>query len=77
MLEAKPIMLSEIMRRLLALLKQPVSTSVLVHLLICLSYLSKERFAACLEDVSFVERISDFVEWFTARHAHELVNANT
>ena len=68
-LEQNPLMLNEILRRLLALLKQPVSTSVLIHLLICLSYLSKERFGQSLEDVGFVDRISEFVEWFTARNA--------
>jgi hypothetical protein len=41
----------------------------LIHLLICLSYLSKERFSATLEETHFVDRISDFVEWFNLKHA--------
>ena len=42
-------------------------TSVLIHLLICLSYLSKERFAESIEACSFVDRISQFVEQFSQR----------
>ena len=33
------------MARLLGLLKESIPTSVLIHILICLSYLSKERFS--------------------------------
>ena len=44
-LERNPRMLADIMTRLLNLLKENIPTSVLIHLLICLSYLSKERFS--------------------------------
>lgn len=37
-------------------------TSVLIHLLICLSYLSKERFSDSIDQCNFVDRISQFVE---------------
>lgn len=40
-------------------------TSVLIHLLICLSYLSKERFSDSIEACNFVDRISQFVESFS------------
>jgi hypothetical protein len=43
-LEGNPALLKDIMNRLLNLLKESIPTSVLVHSLICLSYLSKERF---------------------------------
>mmetsp|Transcript_22853 Transcript_22853/g.28367 ORF Transcript_22853/g.28367 Transcript_22853/m.28367 type:complete len:203 (-) Transcript_22853:329-937(-) len=49
-LERNPRMLSDIMSRLLNLLKEAIPTSVLIHLLICLSYLSKERFSQQLEE---------------------------
>ena len=66
-LEKTPNQLADILARLLALLKESVPSSVLVHLLICLSYLSKERFGSVLEEVHFVEKISDFVEWYSSR----------
>lgn len=68
-LEKNPQLLFELLSRLIALLKEPLPTSVLIHLLICLSYLSKERFSQVLEEVRFVEKISDFVEWFTVKHS--------
>ena len=34
-----------LMVKILKLLKEPIPTSVLMHLLICLSYLNKEKFA--------------------------------
>ena len=43
-LEKKPFLLKDIITRLLNMLKEQIPTSVLVHILICLSYLSKERF---------------------------------
>ena len=44
-LEKNPQLLYELLSKLIALLKEPLPTSVLIHLLICLSYLSKERFS--------------------------------
>ena len=61
-------MLADIMTRLLNLLKENIPTSVLIHLLICLSYLSKERFSQILEECQFVDRISDFVEWYSIKN---------
>ena len=61
-------MLADIMARLLNLLKENIPTSVLIHLLICLSYLSKERFSQILEECAFVDRISDFVEWYSIKN---------
>ena len=55
------------MNSLLSLLKDfsTIPTSVLMHVLICLSYLSKERFSQAIEETHFVERISDFVEQYS------------
>lgn len=67
-LEKKQAFLKVIIARLLSLLKEAIPTSVLIHTLICLSYLSKERFSQALEESMFVERISDFVEWYSIRN---------
>lgn len=39
-----------IMQSLLLLLKENIPTSVLMHILISLSYLSKERFSVAIEE---------------------------
>ena len=39
----------DLMIRILRLLKEKIPTSVLMHLLICLSYLNKEKFSAFAE----------------------------
>ena len=40
----------DMMKSLLSLLKENIPTSVLMHILICLSYLSKERFSSIIEE---------------------------
>jgi hypothetical protein len=67
-LEKNYAQLRESMSRILGLLKDPLPTSVLIHVLICLSYLSKERFSQALEECMFVEKISDFVEWYSVKN---------
>jgi len=47
-------------------------TSVLIHCLICLSYLSKERFAHAIESTDFIEKISIFVEEFSLSYVGEV-----
>jgi len=42
-------------------------TSTTIHCLICLSYLSKERFSQSIEKTDFVDRIGSFVEVFSQR----------
>lgn len=63
--------------RLLKLLKEKVPTSVLMHLLICLSYLKRERFAQVGEECGFIERISEFVEYYSKQPAIPDPNGNT
>jgi len=55
------------MNSLLSMLKDAsvVPTSVMMHVLICLSYLSKERFTQAIEETHFVDKISDFVELYS------------
>ena len=36
-----------------------------MHILICLSYLSKDRFTAIKEDCKFYDRITEFVEYYS------------
>jgi hypothetical protein len=65
MLEQKVSVCKDIMSSLLGLIKENVPTSVLMHILICLSYLSKERFSNAIEETQFVDKISDFVEYYS------------
>mmetsp|Transcript_12517 Transcript_12517/g.12301 ORF Transcript_12517/g.12301 Transcript_12517/m.12301 type:complete len:189 (-) Transcript_12517:297-863(-) len=48
-LEKNTKVTKDIMVGLLSLLKENIPTSVLMHILICLSYLSKERFSSLIE----------------------------
>lgn len=36
-----------------------------MHMLICLSYLSKENFKPICDDLHFFDKISEFVEWYS------------
>lgn len=47
------------------MIKENVPTSVLMHVLICLSYLSKEKFNQVKEDCKFYDRITEFVEYYS------------
>jgi len=53
------------MQKLLRLLRESMPVSVIMHVLICLSYLTKECFSPQVEQCQFVEKISDFVEYFS------------
>lgn len=58
-------LLEKLMENLLKLVKENIPVSVLMHLLICLSYLSKENFSQQIETCNFVDRISEFVEHYS------------
>lgn len=47
------------------MIKENVPTSVLMHILICLSYLSKEKFNSMKEECKFYDRITEFVEYYS------------
>eukprot|EP00826_Nyctotherus_ovalis_P010908 TRINITY_DN12847_c0_g6_i2.p2 TRINITY_DN12847_c0_g6~~TRINITY_DN12847_c0_g6_i2.p2 ORF type:complete len:121 (-),score=36.43 TRINITY_DN12847_c0_g6_i2:158-520(-) len=53
------------MEKLLMLIRSRMPTSVLMHVLISLSYLNKDRFSLVLEECKFVYRIEEFVESFS------------
>jgi len=73
-LEKNPAVTKNMMERLLALIRGTIPTSVLMHVLICLSYLSKERFSPQVEQCHFVDKISDFVEYFSQNNLSENEN---
>jgi hypothetical protein len=60
-----PKLVKEIITILHSLLKEKIPTSVLMHILISLSYLSKERFSIAMEETQFNDKISDFVEFYS------------
>ena len=49
----------------LGMIKESIPTSVLMHILICLSYLSKDRFNAIKDECKFYDRITEFVEFYS------------
>lgn len=51
-----------ILEQLLNLMKSNIQVSVLMHILIAISYLSKENFTSILNEVKFTEKISKFIE---------------
>jgi hypothetical protein len=77
-LEKQPRQTKEIMNSLLSMLKDAatIQTSVLMHILICLSYLSKERFSQALDETHFVDKISDFVELYSQLNPQAAVNSS-
>lgn len=53
------------MEQLLKFIRENIQVSVLMHTLIALSYLSKENFQHQMEECNFVDRISEFVEYYS------------
>jgi len=54
------------------MIKENIATSVLMHVLICLSYLSKEKFSAIKEECKFYDRITEFVEYYSNIRASKI-----
>lgn len=54
-----------VLEALLGFMRSNLPVSVLMHVLIAISYLSKDNFAPILAEVKFVERISKFVEHYS------------
>ena len=57
--------MKSLLKVMLDLIKKKVPTSVLMHLLICLSYLSKEQYKPICDTMGFFDKISEFVEWYS------------
>jgi hypothetical protein len=53
------------MEQLLRFIRENIQVSVLMHILIALSYMSKEQFQQQMEECNFVDRISEFVEYYS------------
>jgi hypothetical protein len=53
------------MESLLKIMRENIPVSVLMHILICLSYLSNDNLSKLMEQTNFVEKISDFVEYYS------------
>jgi len=49
----------------LGMIKENIPTSVLMHILICLSYLSKDKFNSVKDECKFYEKITEFVEFYS------------
>jgi len=52
-LEKNPMKTKLLMSKMLGILKDKIPTSVLMHLLICLSYLNREKYAKQAEECGF------------------------
>ena len=64
-LENNSDLAKKILKDLLNLMNSKIPVSVLMHILISISYLSKENFSKILEEVRFVDKISQFVEYYS------------
>lgn len=63
--EQHPDFTLQIMQQFLKFIRENIPVSVLMHILICLSYLSKESFQQQMEECNFVDKISEFVEYYS------------
>lgn len=64
-LENNPDIARRVLENMLNLIRSNVPVSVLMHILISISYFSKDNFAKLLEELRFVDRISKFVEKYS------------
>ncbi|MCQ2821402.1 MAG: hypothetical protein MJ252_29430 [archaeon] len=64
-LEKNKTLCQDLTETFLVMIKEKIPTSVLMHILICLSYLSKDRFNDVKEECKFYDRITDFVEYYS------------
>lgn len=58
------------------MIKENIPTSVLMHILICLSYLSKDKFNMVKEKCKFYDRITEFVEYYSQIKASNTIILN-
>ena len=55
----------KVLKNLLDLIKTKIPVSVLMHVLIAISYLNKDSFNGILEDLNFVDKLGKFVEMYS------------
>lgn len=65
------------METLLKMIRDSIPVSVLMHILIALSYLSKDNFSKQIEECQFVDRISQFVEYYSQIKTTGFINNNS
>ena len=63
-LEKNMVPCKSLMENFLGMIKEKIPTSVLMHILICLKYLGKNRFKKVKDECKFIERIKDFNEYY-------------
>jgi hypothetical protein len=56
------------------MIRENIPATVLMHILICLSYLSKERFNSVKEECKFYDKITEFVEFYNNAKTSKLVH---
>lgn len=54
----------QIMDTILKFIKHPMEVSVLMHLLITLSYMCKPKFKKQMDEANLVKRINEFVDYY-------------
>lgn len=64
-LEKKSDLALFLIESLLKLINESLPVSVLMHLLICLSYLNREKFRKQVEEAGLAERITDFADRYS------------
>ncbi len=64
-LENSPDIARKVLENMLNLIRSNIPVSVLMHILISISYFSKDNFAKLLEELRFVDKISKFVEKYS------------
>jgi hypothetical protein len=70
-LAKRPEQAQRLIDSLIRLIREKIPVSVLMHILICLSYLSKDPFKPQLERARFVDRIGEFVEVYSQINTSE------
>lgn len=64
-LEQNAAVYKNVTETFLGMIKEKIPTSVLMHILICLNYLSQDKFGGLREECQFFDSISSFVEYYS------------
>lgn len=57
-------MINQLVDNILKYIREPLEVSVLMHLLITLSYLCRDRFMRQIEELALAKRIKEFAEYY-------------
>ena len=64
-LEKNNVVCKNLMETFLNMLKDKITNSVLMNLLVCLKYLGKDKFKNVKDECKFNERIKDFIDYYS------------